>query len=153
MKNKRLILLALGVAVLALSMIAVLAVTPVASAKKGGKGKGKAKIVWSANPLRAEVAPGETYSATVSFTTNKDLANAHLNWTPSLSSTLTISPTDFVSITAGVPYSVQVTFIAPVSGTRAHYNGVAHLRKTRKNHPNNLKLRFSVPISPTGSAP
>ncbi|MBI4670064.1 MAG: hypothetical protein HY741_00120 [Chloroflexi bacterium] len=149
MKNRRLLLLAVGAAVLALSMFVVLAMTPAASAKKGGKGK----ISWSQNPVRATVAPGGAFSATVVFSSTTDLKNVTLDATPSLSGTTTISPTAFASITAGLPYSVEVSFAAPSTGERARYNGVLHLRTGRKNHPSNLKLRFAVPVSSTSSLP
>lgn len=149
MKDKRLLLLAFGAAVLVFSMVTVLALTPVASAKKGGKGK----ITWSSSPLKATVLPGATFSATVVFTSGKNLTDATLDFTPSLSGTTTISPTAFASITAGVPYSVEVTFTAPTDSSRARYNGVVHLRTGHKNNPSNLKLRFSVPVSPTTILP
>jgi hypothetical protein len=152
-KNKRVLLFAIGAAVLTLSMLTVLAVTPVALAKKGGNGKGKARIEWSQNPVTATVAPGDVFSATLVFTSTGDLTNATLDATPSLRGTTTLSPTTFATITAGVPYAVEVTFTAPISGTRAQYNGVVHLRTGHKNHPSNLKLRFSVPVSNTSSLP
>lgn len=148
MKDKRLVLFRLGAVALALSIVALLAVTPIASAKKGGNGKGPAKIVWSANPLRAEVAPGGTFMATVTFTSSKNLTNVHLDWTPSLGDTTTISQVDFPVIMAGVPNAVDVTFTAPADGTRENYNGVVHLRTGSKNYPANLKLRFAVPVAP-----
>ena len=145
MNHRRIAVLLLGGVLLSFAMLTALAVTPVVSAKKVGK----AKIVWSQNPVRAQVAPGDTYSATVSFTSNVDLANAQLDWTSSLSGTTTLNPTTFPTIMVGVPYSVQVTFTAPTDGTRAQYNGVVHLRTGQRNYPSNLKLRFAVPVSPT----
>jgi hypothetical protein len=151
MKDKRLVL-ALGAAALVFAMVLVLAATPVALAKKGGHG-GKGKITWSQNPVSATVQAGESFSTTVAFTSSGDLVNVTLDPTPSLQGTVVLSPTNFVSITAGIPYSVEISFTAPMSTTRAHFNGVVHLRTGHKNHPANLKLRFSVPVSSTVSVP
>lgn len=141
MQQKRIMAIALGATVLVLAMILVLSTTQVSLAKKGGKGK----ITWSQNPVTATVAAGDTFSTTVSFTSTRDLNNVKLRVTPSLKATTVLSPTDIATVTAGIPYTVEVQFTAPTGGGRRQFNGNVHLRLNRKNNPDNLKLRFTVP--------
>ncbi len=140
MRNRRLILAALGITFLAVLILSQVTLSPTALAK----GKPKAKITWSQNPITSTVAPGASYSTTVTFTSNVDLTNVKLRLTPSLAGTTTISPTTFASITAGTPYSVEIDVTVPMSTTRGAYNGTLTVRSGNRAFASPLKLRFST---------
>jgi hypothetical protein len=140
MREKRLLIAAVGVTFLVMLVLSQVAIAPTALAKGGHK---KGKISWSTNPVTATVAPGGTFSTTVTFTSTTDLNNVSIRLTPSLKGTTTVSPTTFASITAGTPYSFEIDFAAPAN---AHpvYNGILTLRVGHAALPQTLKLRFRV---------
>jgi len=145
MQQKRLMVLAAGLSIMILTVFLVLGTTQVTLAKKGGN---KGKVTWSQNPVTGTIAAGDAFTATVTFTSTKDLSNVVLKTTPSLKATTVITPNTFAAITAGTAYTVDVVFTAPGSGGRVQYNGNVHLRTGHKNNPDNLKLRFRVTAAP-----
>ncbi len=140
MRDKRILFVAVGVTLLVMLVLSQVLVTPTAFAK----GPKNPKISWSMNPVTATVAPGGSYSATVTFTSTVDLSNVTFRLTPSLKGTTTVSPTTFATITAGVPYTIEITFTAPLSKTHPVYNGILTVRTGHRALPQTLKLRFRV---------
>ncbi|MGB8648604.1 MAG: hypothetical protein WCF84_25430 [Anaerolineae bacterium] len=140
MRNRRLLLAGIGITVLAVLILSQVAVSPSVLAK----GNPHAKVVWSQNPVAATVAPGTSYSTTITFTSGADLTNATLRLTPSLKGTTVVSPTTFATITAGVPYTVEIDVTMPVSTTQGAYNGVLTVRTGNRAYASPLKLRFST---------
>ncbi len=140
MRDKKLLLAAIAVTLLAMLVLSQMAVTPSAFAK----GKPPPKVKWSHTPITATVARGISTTTTVSFTTNADLSNAKLRLTPSLKGAVTISPTTFASITAGTSYSVDITIDVPANSRRMQYNGVLTLRIGNRTIAVPLPLRFRV---------
>lgn len=144
MKSKFLVPIALAAIVLAVT--ASPALTQVTLAKPGN-GHGNI-ITWSPNPVTGSVAPGAFVVVPATFTSSVNLTNVTLDITPSLGGTVTIVPNTFAAVLAGVPNPVTITFTAPATGDRTQFNGVVHLRTGHQNHPQNLKLRFTVTPGP-----
>lgn len=142
MKSKFLVPIALAAIVLAVT--ASPALTQVTLAKPG---KGNI-ITWSPNPVSASVVQGNFIVVPATFTSSVNLTNVTLDITPSLGGTVTIVPNTFAAVTAGVANPVSITFTAPATGDRTQFNGVVHLRTGHQNHPQNLKLRFTVTPGP-----
>ncbi len=140
MREKRLLIAAVGVTLLVLLVLSQVAVAPTAFAN-GPKGH---KISWSMNPVKATLAPGGTFSTTVTFTSTVNLNNVTLRLTPSLKGTTTVSPTTFTTITAGVPYTIQLTVTVPMTKPHSVYHGVLTVREGHRALPQTLKLRFRV---------
>jgi len=140
MRDKRLLLAAIGITVLVMLTLSLVAVTPTAFAK-GGHGN---KISWFQNPVTATLAPGGTFSTTVTFTSTLNLTNATLRLTPSLKGTTTVSPTTFATITAGTPYTFEIGVAIPLDTHRGHFNGVLTVRTGHRAYSPPLLLRFAV---------
>ncbi len=145
MRDRRLFLAAVGITLLVVLVLSQVTVSPAALAKGGPP----AKVKWSQHPITATVAPGASYSTTVTFTSTRDLSNVALRLTPSLKGTTVVSPTTFATITAGIPYTVEIYVTMPVSPTQNAYNGVLTVRKGHKTFANPLQLRFKVDRSTT----
>ncbi|MGE5138808.1 MAG: hypothetical protein ACM3JD_05040 [Rudaea sp.] len=145
MRDKKLVLAAIAVTLLAMLVLSQMAVTPSALAK----GKVPPKVKWDHHPITGTVTRGVSTTTTVSFTTNVDLTNVTLRLTPSLKGAVTISPTTFASITAGTSYSVDITVDVPANSKRMQYNGVLTLRIGHRALAMPLPLRFRVaPMAP-----
>ncbi len=138
MREKRLLIGAVAFTALVLLMLSQLTVAPAALAT----GKVPAKVSWSQSPVTATLAAGSTYSTTVVFTSTVDLSNVTLRLTPSLKSVVTISPTTFVSITAGTPYTVSISVTLPAHGKRASYGGTLTVRAGNRAIAKPLPLHF-----------
>ncbi len=138
MRDRRLLLVAIGVTVLAVLILSQVAISPSVMAM----GRPHGKVSWSQNPVTATVAPGTSYSTTVVFTSTVNLTNATLRLTPSFKGTTTVTPTTFATITAGVPYTVEIDVTMPVSTTQGAYNGTMTLRVGHRAYANPLRLRF-----------
>ncbi len=145
MREKRLLLVAVGVTLLVMLVLSQVAITPTALAKGPKPPPHKpAKLVWSINPVTATLTPGGSYSTTVTFTSTADLSNVTLRLTPSLKGTTTISPTTFATITAGVPYTIDISVTVPMTRPHPVYNGILTVREGHRALPQTLKLRFRV---------
>ncbi len=140
MREKRLLIGAIGITLLVLLVLSQVAVTPTALAK----GPAKAKISWSTNPVTATLTPGIPYVATVTFSSTVTLNNVSFRLTPSLKGTTVVSPTTFTTVTAGVPYSFDIMVTAPMTNPHRVYNGVLTVREGHRALPQTLKLRFRV---------
>lgn len=141
MRGKRLLIIAIGVTLLVMLVMSQMLIAPTALAKKGPP----AKLSWSTNPVTATVSAGSLYTATVMVSSTVNLQNVTLRVTPSLKHTVTISPTNFTTMSAGVPYTVEIGFAAPstVKG-RPVFNGILTVREGHRALPQTLKLRFRV---------
>ncbi len=140
MRDRRLFLIAIGITLLATLILSQVAVAPSVLAKGGPP----AKVTWSQRSVTATVAPGGSFSTTVTFTSTKDLSNVTLRLTPSVKKTIVISPTTFATITAGVPYTVEISFTAPPKVKRGAYNAVLTVREGNRALALPLQLRFKV---------
>ncbi len=140
MRDKRLLIAAIGVTLLVMLVLSQVVIAPPAFAKAGKT----AKIAWSSKTVNATLAPSSTFSTTVTFVSTADLENVTLRLTPSLKGTTTISPTTFATITAGVPYSVEISVTIPEKKWRPANNGVLTLRTGSKAYAMPLPLRFRV---------
>ncbi len=140
MRNKSLLLSALGITVLASLSLLVMRVPPTASAKSGPP----AKIVWSRNPVTATLTSGSMFSTTVTFTSTMSLTNVILRLTPSLRATTTVTPSTFLTITAGVPYTIEIDVAIPANTMRKAFNGVLTVRMGHHAFARPLKLRFAI---------
>ena len=141
MRDKVLLVVAFGVIVVAVLALSLVAITPTAYAKWGPP----AKITWSSNPVTATIAPGATYSTTVTFTSTVQLNNVTLRLTPWLMNTTSVSPTTFATISAGVPYTVEIDVAIPANTCRQpHYVGVLTVRTDHHAYADPLQLRFAV---------
>lgn len=140
MRDRRLLFAAIGVTLLVMLVLSQVAVSPAVFAKGGPP----AKVKWSQHPVTATIPAGGTFSTTVSFTSTKNLSNVTLRLTPSLRGTTTVTPTTFATITAGVPYTIEIDVAIPVSTTRHAFNGVLTVREGHRALANPLQLRFKV---------
>ncbi len=138
MREKRLLMVAIGVIALAVLMLSQVTVAPSALAS----GKIPAKVSWSQHPVTATLAAGSTYSTTVVFTSTVDLNNVTLRLTPSLKNVVTITPTTFVSITAGTPYTVEIDVAMPANAHRSSYGGTLTVRTGNRAIAKPLQLHF-----------
>ncbi len=149
MRDRRLFLVAIGITLLVVLVLSQVTVSPTALAKGGPGGPPakigpSAKIVWSQRPVTATVAPGSSFSTTVTFTSTVDLTNVTLRLTPSLMGTTTVTPSTFTTITAGVPYSVEIDVAIPANTMRSAYNGTLTVRKGNRAFALPLPLQFTV---------
>ncbi len=142
MREKRLLFVAVAFTFLVVLALSQAAVAPPAMAQTGMGTP--AKIRWSTRPVSATIAPGGTFSTTVTFTSTKTLTNVNVRLTPSLKGAVTVSPTAFAVITAGEPISLEITAAIPADTMREAFNGVLTLRNRTRVYANPLQLRFTV---------
>ncbi len=140
MRNRALLFGAIGITLLAALLLSQIPITPAVLAKGGPP----AKITWSTRPLTATVTPGTLFTTTVTFTSTVNLNNVHLRLTPSLRSSTTVTPTDFATITAGVPNTVEIDVLVPAGSHRQSFNGTLTLRNGKRAYAMPLPLQFTV---------
>lgn len=145
MKRKRLLVLSVIVALVAVSLLFASA----ASAKEGSRGR---PIEWDPPTIREEVVPGDTYTATVVLSSTRDLGEVILQVTPSLKGMLTFTPTGTFTLSQGISHTVTITLTVPSEeelGDRGSLNGLLKVRKLwpermRRAYPHHLRLRFPL---------
>lgn len=140
MRNKLLLLAAFGITVVVILTLSQVTVPPIASAHSGPP----AKITWSQNPVTATLTAGSMFSTTVTFTSTVTLTNVNLHLTPSLRTTTTINPSTFGTITAGLPYTIEIDVAVPANTMRKAFNGVLTVRMGHRAFASPLKLRFAI---------
>jgi uncharacterized membrane protein len=140
MREKRLLIVAVGVLVLTVLFLSQVSVAPTVFAK-GGMAP---KISWAPSLVTATLAAGSTYSTTVVFSSTVDLNNVTLRLTRSFKGAASVTPSAFASITAGTPYTVEIDFTAPTNARRTSYGGVLTVRNNKRAYASPLPLLFQV---------
>lgn len=149
MKRKRLLVLSLILALMVFSLLLASA----ASARRRRRGR---PIRWDPPRIGEEVAPGDTYTATVVLSSTRELGDVKLRVTPSLRGMLTFTPTGTFSLTNGMTRTVTITLEVPSVGEldgRERLYGLLKVRKVRRErvrraYPRHLRLRFPVVTEP-----
>src|SRR5262245_61949558 len=82
-----------------------------ANAKDGAKGPKppkhqQARITWSLPRVEQEVAPGQTVEVDLTLTSSADVANVTLQVPRAFGQVVTVQPSTFASLKAGVPTAV-----------------------------------------------
>lgn len=156
-KRKRLLVLSLVLALVALSLL----FAATASAKMWPRGH---PIRWDPPVIREEVAPGDVFIATATFSSTRELGPVRLRVTPSLWGVLTFTPTQVFTPTVDTPYTVNITLTVPSASAlcdRDSLNGLLQVRRACQNwlnpepddqdgrmncrtFPHPLRLRFPI---------
>jgi hypothetical protein len=108
------------------------------------KGKQPRRIIWSQDSVAAPIAPGVTFSTTVTFTATRDLSNVTFCWTPSVGNILTVQPSVINSITSGTSTMLALQIIIPADMKRRNYNGNLWVLSNGKKLNKPLHLRFKI---------
>ncbi len=90
---------------------------------------GNAKITWTPSSLDPTIAFGSVYTTTVKFTSSETIGKATLSLTPSLQELVVFSPSQFLTVTPGVAYTVRITVTVPAKANRPEYNGELSIRE------------------------
>lgn len=128
MKHRLLLLIG---TLIALAIVTSLVVSVATAAPNKGKHLGPpAKITWSQKVVTETMAPGETMTVSVTFTSTKDIAAPVLTIRPKRATFIQVS--DFPSsITANTPYTISLQLTVPADTTRAAFNANILLRDGR----------------------
>lgn len=142
-QSRRMVLLAVLVALLALS-VGVAGAAP----RKGGKGQSKspakkATVTWSEKRVVREVAPGTTTNVIVTVTSNTEIKGATLWVVPGLGRILTISPTS-VDLPAGTPVNITLKIAMPQNAV-ASQGGTVKVLSGKRTIPTPLNVQVQLP--------
>jgi hypothetical protein len=102
------------------------------------------KITWSQNQIEVILAPTESASSDLTFSSSLDLQNAVLEPVPEISGLLSVQPNTIANISAGVPYAVSVSFSIPSGTAFGTYEGTIHVRMGSSTLPQTLKVSVDV---------
>ncbi|MCL4553210.1 MAG: hypothetical protein M1305_06645 [Candidatus Marsarchaeota archaeon] len=132
--------------------IAALGVSMVSATELSGTGKHlgpPAKIKWSQRVVTETMTAGSTMTASVTFTSTKDIATPVLSIRPKHSTFLQVS--DFpTTIIANTPYTITLTMTVPTDTARKAFNAAIFV-KNRHTLAWPLKVRVKVPVTSTAA--
>lgn len=127
---KRRLLLLIGT-LITLAIATSLVISVASAAQTQGNHFGPpAKITWSQKVVTETMAPGDTMTVSVTFTSTKDITAPVLSIRPKHSTLVQVS--DFpTSIVANTPYTITLSLSGPTDTTRAAFNSKIFVRSGR----------------------
>lgn len=102
------------------------------------------KITWSQNEVEVILAPTESASSDLTFSSSLDLQNAVVEAVPGIAGLLTVQPNGFANASAGSSNAVHVSFSIPSGTAFGAYNGTIHVRVGSSTLPQTLKILVDV---------
>jgi hypothetical protein len=102
------------------------------------------KITWSQNQVEVILAPTESTSRDLTFSSSLDLQNVVIEAVPEIAGFLTIQPNAFASVPASQAQSGHVSFSIPTGTMFGTYDGTIHLRVGSTTFPQTLKVIVDV---------
>src|SRR5207302_2294276 len=101
------------------------------------------KITWSQNQIEMILAPTESASSDLTFSSSLDLQNAVIEAVPAIAGLMTVQPKTFASISAGSSNAVHFSFSIPAGTALGSYNGTIHVRIGTSTLPQTLKITIN----------
>ncbi len=103
------------------------------------------KITWSQHQIEVILAPTESASSDLTFSSSLDLQNAVIEAVPAIADLLTtVQPNTFASLSAASANAVHISFSIPSSTTLGRYEGTIHVRTGSSTLPQTLKIIVDV---------
>ena len=137
----------LWVSLLLAALMAVMASAVGAAPGQQGKGKGpkeKARMSWSVKRVEQSLAAGATGNATVTLTSNIDVANVMLRIPGGLGRITKVTPAGPFNLKANTPVTVMLTMTMPANAVESQ-GGVVQVRVGGRNMPDSLKVHVQLP--------
>lgn len=137
----------LWVSLLLAALMAVMVSAVGAAPGQQGKGKGpkeKARMTWSVKRVEQSLAAGATGNATVSLTSNIDVANVTLRIPGGLGRITKVTPAGPFNLKANTPVNVTLTMTVPATAVESQ-GGVVQVLASGRNMPDSLKVHVRLP--------
>jgi hypothetical protein len=103
------------------------------------------KTTWSPSNVSCDVLVGTTTSFQVSFTSSETLSNVAIRVVPELARVMSISPSNFAVVNAGLPQTITVVVSIPMGISIATLNGTLQIQSVSGN----VSRPLPISITPT----
>jgi PKD repeat protein len=101
-------------------------------------------ITWSQQQLDLQLAPGQSAVRDVTLSSSSNVNNAVIQASPEIANFVTIQPPSFVSLPAGQPQSVRLSFSIPQATSLQTYEGTIRVKTGGCNLQQTLKIVLNV---------
>jgi len=108
-------------------------------AASGGNNQSKI-IQWSQKEINIKGSLGDSYIMSLQFKSENYLSNVSLWVVPELQPFISVSPSNFLTISAGSNYMVNIKITIPYNSTPDYYEGTIHLRENFSTIHQTLKV-------------
>ena len=109
-------------------------------------------ITWSTTSTFVLLAPGQSNSEDLSFTSNANLPSVVIEAVPEIASFLAVQPSSLPAVPADQVEGIGITFSVPSGMALGLYSGTVHIRRGNQTLPQTLKVSIAVGTSVTNSA-
>src|SRR5207245_2011837 len=102
------------------------------------------KITWSQNQIEVILAPTESASSDLTFSSSLNLQNTVVEAVPAIAGLLSVQQNSFANVSAGTPNAVRISFLIPSNTALGTYEGTIHVRIGTSTIPQTLKVVVNV---------